>query len=58
MTAKCAYNPKVQPTATSIDVTDVKINAMVKTAKSVRTNERDENRRTHAAALIAIAAAP
>jgi hypothetical protein len=41
-----------------MDVTDVKMKAIVKTANSVRTNEREENSITRAAAARAIAAAP
>lgn len=52
------YNPRVQPAATSIDVTEVRMKAIVNTAKSVRMTEREEKRITSAAADKAMAAAP
>jgi phenylalanyl-tRNA synthetase beta subunit len=52
------YNPRVHPLATSIEVTDKRINPIVNRAKKVISKERVATSMTRAAAPIAIAADP
>jgi hypothetical protein len=50
-------NPRVQPTATRVAVTDVKTYPIVRVEKMVKTIDLDENKMTAAAQPKAIAAA-